>query len=406
MSVRAWAYRISAAVLGALVPLAAIEGYLRLTGPGGGFYEPDPALGARLIPNATGRWRRACFDVPIRINSQGLRDVEHPIQKPPETERIAVLGDSIAEALQVPLEESFPRRLEELLNAAGRRPRGEVINFGVSGYGSDQEYLVLKTRAAAYQPDVVVLAFTIGNDVRNNSPRLERQMSSYPKPFFRLDAGGHLVHVPIPAAEQSAAGILAKIKGGLRALRLYDLAVGWVRTHPSVVAFLAKVGLVQAAEAPPPHPGEEGQGVGPNMAYVDASVYLSNPGPDWEEAWGVTEALIRVIRTEAEHMGARFVLVSIPPPLELATSEALLKELPDYTPARYDLDRPRARLKRLAEAEGLEYISMYDVFAADLRARQQPLESIYFWCDGHLNPRGHHLVAQAIAERLRRQIPR
>ena len=402
MRARRWIFRLGAVSLGILLPLALLEGYLRLTGAGGGFYEPDPILGARLIPNSTGRWRKVCFDVPIRISSQGLRDVEHPVEKPLGTRRVAVLGDSLVEALQVPLEQTFPRRLEGILNASGMAPKAEVINFGVSGYGTDQMYLSLKTRAAGYRPDVVVLVFTIGNDVRNNSPALERQLSSYPKPFFRLDAGGHLVPIPFEVGVPSAAGVVGRIKGALRHLRLYDLLVGWVRARPAALSLLGRVGLVHGA---PARPSPNGQAVAPanlpDGGSLDFEVYRRELPAEWVEAWRVSEALIRAVRDEAARRTARFVLVSIPSALELANPQAVVKEFPGYAPEEFDLAAPRRRLRQFAEIAGIDYVSMFDVFAEDLRARNGALEDIFLWCDGHFTPRAHQLVARAIADRLR-----
>ncbi|MGH7407399.1 MAG: SGNH/GDSL hydrolase family protein [Candidatus Methylomirabilales bacterium] len=380
-----------------------MEGYLRLAGIGGGFYEADPVLGARHIPNATSRWRRACFDVPIRINSQGLRDVEHGLEKPLGTQRIAVLGDSMAEALQVPLEASFPRLLETMLNSRRGGPPAEVINFGVAGYGTDQEYLTLKTRGAPYQPDVVLLVFTILNDVRNNSPLLEGQLGSHPRPYFRLDARGQLVPIPFEIPQRDTAGTVGKIKTVLRPLRLYDVMVAWVRGRPSLRSFLARVGLLHEAPAPPP--GGAGATVPSRRvdpAYLDFEVYRREPDPEWVEAWQVTEALVRAIRNEVEGMRARFLLVAIPGGVELATPDAVSKDFPAYTAEEYDLAAPRERLRRLADAAGMEYVSIFDVFADDLRTRNGVLTDLYFWCDGHLASRGHQLVAQAIAEGLRR----
>ncbi len=400
---RRWGFRAAAILLGMAVPLGVLEAYLRLTGAGGGFYQPDPILGAWHIPNRTGRWRKACFDVPIRINSHGLRDVEHRLEKPSGTVRIAVLGDSIAEALQVPLGASFPRRLEAILNASGSGSAAEVINFGMSGYGTDQMYLSLKTRAAAYRPDVVVLVFTVGNDVRNNYPALERRMSSYPKPFFRLDAGGHLVPIPFEVGTASAAGLLGKIKAVLRHFRTYDFLVEWVHSNPSVLSLLAKAGAVHGVPAPPqPEIAVAEPGRALDLAHLDWGVYLREPDAGWAEAWRVTEALIHATRDEAERMGTRLVLVSIPSPLELATPEAVVKSWPAYAPERYDLAGPRRRLARLAEAEGFDHVSMFEPFAEDLRAPGGKLEDLFFSCDGHLTPRAHQLVAKGIAERLRR----
>ncbi|PYQ23833.1 MAG: hypothetical protein DMF81_07510 [Acidobacteria bacterium] len=53
------------------------------------------------------------------FNSHGFRDYERTWEKPPNTYRILVLGDSYVEAFQVPLERAFPALLEVRLNAAG-----------------------------------------------------------------------------------------------------------------------------------------------------------------------------------------------------------------------------------------------------------------------------------------------
>src|SRR5579883_801820 len=64
-------------------------------------YGPDCALGWRLRPGASGR---VSTETPqwVRINSRGFRDRERTFEKPADTFRIAVLGNSWTEALQVP----------------------------------------------------------------------------------------------------------------------------------------------------------------------------------------------------------------------------------------------------------------------------------------------------------------
>src|SRR5439155_19777279 len=74
----------------------------------------DDVTGSRLYAGAEG-WFRAEGEAYIRISSAGLRDREHSKSKPPNTIRIAVLGDSMTEALQVPLESTFWSVLERHL---------------------------------------------------------------------------------------------------------------------------------------------------------------------------------------------------------------------------------------------------------------------------------------------------
>src|SRR4051812_26091528 len=66
------------------------------------FYQTDEIRGLALRPNVKG-WYRKEGESYVVINSDGLRDREHSIEKPPGTFRIAIIGDSYAEALQVPV---------------------------------------------------------------------------------------------------------------------------------------------------------------------------------------------------------------------------------------------------------------------------------------------------------------
>ncbi|HBL27449.1 MAG TPA: G-D-S-L family lipolytic protein, partial [Acidobacteria bacterium] len=157
------------------VSLLIAEAGLRIAGVSNpNFYGPDPVRGWALRPEAHGRWTKE-GDAEVRINRDGLRDDEHPVARPAGEVRIAVLGDSCVEALQVPAEATFSAILEQELArcpAVGGR-RVEVLNFGVSGYGTAQELLTLQHQVWKYDPGLVLLAFYSGNDVRNNWRPLE-----------------------------------------------------------------------------------------------------------------------------------------------------------------------------------------------------------------------------------------
>src|SRR6185436_3052577 len=155
--------------------LAVIEIGLRIAGfsyPE--FYVVDSRRGYSLRPGVEG-WYRKEGEAYVRINSDGLRDREHAKIKPPNTLRVAVLGDSYAEALQVPIETSFCVMLEQKLREcqAGAGRDVEVINFGVSGYGTAQELITLRDHVWQYSPDIVLLAITTNNDISDNVRELK-----------------------------------------------------------------------------------------------------------------------------------------------------------------------------------------------------------------------------------------
>ncbi len=123
-------------------------------------FDLDIHRGNALHPNAEG-WYRKEGESYVRINSQGLNDREHDIEKPAGTFRIAVLGDSYAAALHVPNENAFWAVLEKQLSScpAFMGTRIEALNFGISGHGTTQEYLTLKHYGWQYSPDLVMIAF-------------------------------------------------------------------------------------------------------------------------------------------------------------------------------------------------------------------------------------------------------
>jgi hypothetical protein len=102
-----------------------------------------------------------------------------------------VLGDSFGWGFGVELHQRFSELLEEA------HPDWEIINASVSGYGTDQEFLFLQQRGAAFTPDVVLLLFD-GSDFENN---IHAEEYWHFKPFFVLEHGQlKLENVPVPRA--------------------------------------------------------------------------------------------------------------------------------------------------------------------------------------------------------------
>src|SRR5229473_3335943 len=163
-------------MLGLLFGLFMSETFLRVIGYSFPlFYTTDYYRGFALQPGITGRYQREGGS-DVRVNSDGWRDREHTKAKPADTVRIAVLGDSFAEAMHVPMEQTFWSLLERKLQDCNAFPgkKVEVINFGVSGYGTAQELLTLRQKVWDYSPDIVMLAFTTYNDIYDNSRALSK----------------------------------------------------------------------------------------------------------------------------------------------------------------------------------------------------------------------------------------
>jgi len=122
-------------------------------------YEPIPG------PSTTGD----------KVNSDGLRDREYSVAKPAGIRRILVLGDDVVQGYGVAAEDSLPKRLEATYQANGHSV--EVLNFGVSGYDTQQEIEFFKTKGIKYRPDIVVVTYVL-NDNRYASQEL-RDLSDF-----------------------------------------------------------------------------------------------------------------------------------------------------------------------------------------------------------------------------------
>ncbi|MGC8739083.1 MAG: SGNH/GDSL hydrolase family protein [Candidatus Hydrogenedens sp.] len=96
----------------------------------------------------------------IKINSDGFRDREFSREKPHHVFRIAVVGDSVTFGWRQRLEDTYPKKLEQLLQANNKtNTQIEVLNFGIGGYNAEQEVELIKTKVLNYNPDLILIGF-------------------------------------------------------------------------------------------------------------------------------------------------------------------------------------------------------------------------------------------------------
>lgn len=131
-------------------------------------YKIDPVLGFKHMHNKKVTWRSEGFATSF-FDSHGLREPGITIAKPAGTLRIALLGDSLTESLQVPVEQSFGIQIQNQLSKELGRPV-QVLNFGTSGYSTVQEYLQLKNQVLNFHPDLVLLCYNNRDCFENWSP--------------------------------------------------------------------------------------------------------------------------------------------------------------------------------------------------------------------------------------------
>jgi hypothetical protein len=341
------------------------------------FYCYDTYRGWGLMPGAHGWYRREGVAY-VRINRDGFRGPDYARHKAPGTMRVAVLGDSYVEAIQVAEDKTFStvigRELADCPTLKGRRV--EAINFGVDGYGTAQELIELQRKVWAYSPDILVLAIFLGNDIRNNSAVLEGDQC---RPFYVFD-GGRL-KLTGPWADSPRFRLWCMARFDYRDLRLLELFRNtWeiVRKGPGGPT--------------PDHPVERA---------INYSIYKPPADQAWIDAWRITEALISTASAEVKQHGATFLAV---------TEETGIQAWPDHAVRdRFmrhlgvtDLFYPDRRIEELGRREGFAVLTL----AQPLQAYAQdhhvflhgfPNTPMGF---GHWNETGHAQAGHLIAHRL------
>jgi lysophospholipase L1-like esterase len=394
-------------LFGLMVGLLIAEIALRIIGYSAPYFHmTDRYRGVALRPGVEGWYQREGKQY-IRINSEGLRDREHSKVKPENRLRIAVIGDSYAEAFQVPPESAFwavmEKRLQECGAFGGREV--EVINFGVSGYGTAQELITLRRQVWDYSPDIVLLAVTTNNDITDNSRALKRSDI----PYFVYRDG----QLTLDDSFQNS-----------RTFRLRSSAVNnvlnWIRNRSRVIQAIDEASRAikiymtreRAPASSPPANGQSQEAVSTPQSPsnqrtppfeevgIDNMIYREPADAVWEDAWRVTEGLIKLMNDEVRSKGAKFLVVTLSNGIQVYPDPQARQDFMRRVGSN-DLFYPDLRIKNFCEHEGIPVLTL----APQLQAYAEEHNVFLHGFDatlgsGHWNPLGHRVAGEMIAQRL------
>jgi hypothetical protein len=161
------AAEIALAVAATLLTLLCAEGVVRWLGAA----EPRPT---GYAPVNTARSTKQ------RLNSRGFRDHERNETKPAGTRRVLVLGDSFTWGHGVELEDTYPRRLERVLERRQGTP-WEVVSLALPGMNTVDQAVQLGEIGMAYAPDVVLLGYVL-NDSEDAQAAETRRAAEWAEP--------------------------------------------------------------------------------------------------------------------------------------------------------------------------------------------------------------------------------
>ena len=306
------------------------------------------------------------------LNGAGHLDEEFGPRVPGRA-RVLVIGDSFS---------SGPVPYTHHYTAVAERELGdvEVLNVGVPRVGPD-EYLVLyRDEGAALDPDLVVIAFFVGNDVHD--AHLRRARNSLARRCF-----------------DRRLSLLLQVPGRLRRLGAQNL--------PSVHAAGSVFEPLSIAEAERSMP------------------FLLDPTyevPSFSEsayrkiAWGRAGYLERAERSEFEDAFAPLLelrAMAEPRPMAILVlpdeyqveDDVWERACEDLGHVPADRDRPQRELARLCEAAGVPWLDTLPALRA-VEPMSDGRRHLYHLRDTHLNARGNMVVGRQLARFVREHLPR
>lgn len=275
-------------------------------------------------------------------NKYGHRGSEHGEKKDSGKVRIMFLGDSFTEGSQVNEEELFTTIIERA------NPQWEVINAGVGGYGTVQEYLYLMNEGLRFNPDLVVL-MVYENDFSDNC--LSYSPSMGPRPYAEWRNGGlHMVQ-DLDWKSFRRFGLPVPLQDFLHA--------------SSYVYYFLNTRIYQVIRS---------------AALRDI---------EWQDLrrtnacakYDILASLVRKMRVKLQDVGSNLILVAIPSSKDVATG----------------FSKSSNEVLQLCVKENLQCFSLLDVFLESLKNG----EKAYFGIDIHWTKGGHLIAARAIEDDIK-----
>ncbi|MEQ8277484.1 MAG: carbamoyltransferase N-terminal domain-containing protein [Deltaproteobacteria bacterium] len=331
----------------------------------------DPQLGHRYVENLEARIPNELGGSFVKTNAQGFRNDIDFEKKKGDRPRILFFGDSYTAG-------DLCSNHERFSDLVGAKLDAETYNFGLSGSGTDQQYLSWKNYAKDIEADLIVISVLSENierikvSSRISIDRVTGDKVMMPKPFFTLKGSQlELGNVPCPWERPPVDTEEDDRFGSHRRdprLKLAYKAVDFYRNDPRAKKARELFGPVVGRLRP---------------AVMKASGF--QPFPDYKsadtEGWRLMEAILRQWAAEAS-----------PTPV-------LIVPLPTYHNIKDEVEPIYQPLfERVAAPKNKVHVA--DITAPIMKMSREDRVRIPFEEDVHFSPYGHEVVATQIAEAI------
>lgn len=283
----------------------------------------------------------------LKGNRLGFPGPDRTLEKPSGTFRVAALGDSFAVGPAVPYRDNYLVCLESMLACA------ELLNFGVSGAGPREYFEILETHALAFDPDLVLVSFFVGNDITETlaTPR-------------NLDPRSFLLY-------QATSRAIGLMKRPARDAQSRSPSVRQLVAPFSESDFLdIEARRLEVCRTP-----------------VPATV---------EKKWRQCEYYLEQMASTCSRRRIPLVIVLIPDEFQVNLSlQMLATKRAGIDPLDLDMELPQNRVKNILARVGVPCLDLLPTYRAQTET--------YAVRDTHWNQKGNHLAADVIAAWLARE---
>lgn len=330
------------------------------------YWQTDSITGWKHTPNFSGAFNGPGFKAKVRFNDEGFRDVDRKLERDDGALRIAMLGDSFVEALQIDQENVLTSVLEGKLNSV---IKSEVMNFGVSSFGTANEYLTYEAYVKKYHPDLVIIVFCINDFVDNDEllsshrPCIDLMKHG---PYFSFTANGDIAVKKFTPYNK---GIFKSVFSKVKILSfLRNIYYRWKVTHADMRSF---------------HTDEIG-------------LYSDKYTNEIKNCVSLTEAVLKkFLLTIISDGSIPIVCLSYPSYVVDPYHRDLLMQR-GFDLSKIDVNKPFDIIKKLCDSLNVDVVDIREMQLQIYKFTSQGL----FLKEGHWNENGHKIMAGAIEREI------
>ncbi len=275
--------------------------------------------------------------------------------------------------------QGFSKRLEQKLNLQDTSLRYEVINGGCSSYSPILEYLFLVYKGLTYHPDLVILNYDL-SDVQDDykySQIAEVNTEGYPTKVHPIDVQWYY--------KEPGSGFASTIPF-LQDSALYQ--------------FVMKRYYQWKGEQNAPLFYSQAKAIAGNIEY-DRDITYRDYSIDWKKHFDHSAQYLKMIANLLHSQQMDFAIASYPNGPLLSPKEwAIGRKIRGFDEKVYQT-RLFDYLEEFGAKENIPYLNMMPAFQ-QAEKTQFPL---FFPYDGHFNPAGHEVAAEALFDFVQKQYP-